>query len=141
MVVALLIGILLAVGSWYFARITGLEKNRSFYPTVIICIAVFYVFFAAHASTAMLREVVIASLFSAAALVSAFRWRWLIVAALVLHGAYDILHPALFSTPVAPSWWAPFCAGYDLLLALLVAYALHQNNPAIDKDQSISGRS
>ena len=41
------IGIVLSVGVALFARYVGLDRDRAFYPTVVIVIALYYVLFAA----------------------------------------------------------------------------------------------
>lgn len=34
----------------------------------------------------------------------------------LLHGGYDLLHPALFDNPGVPAWYPPYCAAVDLAL-------------------------
>jgi hypothetical protein len=41
------IGIVLSVGVALFARHMGLDRDRAFYPTVVIVVALYYVLFAA----------------------------------------------------------------------------------------------
>jgi hypothetical protein len=41
------IGIVLSVGVALFARYVGLDRDRAFYPTVVIVVALYYVLFAA----------------------------------------------------------------------------------------------
>ena len=40
------IGIILALAAFLFARFTGLDRDRAFYPTVMIVIALIYGLFA-----------------------------------------------------------------------------------------------
>ena len=41
------VGIVLSLGVAWFARSVGLDRDRAFYPTVLIVIAWYYVLFAA----------------------------------------------------------------------------------------------
>jgi hypothetical protein len=42
-----LIGVLLALGVAAFAALTGFDRDRSFYPTVLIVVGAYYILFAA----------------------------------------------------------------------------------------------
>ena len=55
-----LIGIVLSVAVAVFARYVGFDRDRAFYPTVIIVVAAYYVLFAAmtgsvHMASALLK--------------------------------------------------------------------------------------
>ena len=116
----LLTGVGLALATWVFGRFTQFERDRSFYPTIICCIAAFYVLFSIQQGTAIEREIIIASIFAIIAISFSFKFGVLIPPLLATHGLYDIAHHTLWTNPVAPEWWVPFCAGYDLILALLI---------------------
>jgi len=49
-----------------------------------------------------------------------FSW-WFLVAGLALHGVWDYLHHGRRGKGVVPRWYVPFCAAYDIALAILVA--------------------
>jgi hypothetical protein len=63
------IGIVLSVGVALFARHVGLDRDRAFYPTVMIVIASYYVLFAAMSGSVqtVVIESVVMTLFAAAA--------------------------------------------------------------------------
>ncbi|MCX7041826.1 MAG: hypothetical protein NT117_03890 [Gammaproteobacteria bacterium] len=123
---ALLVGFVLALAVGVFARIVGLDRDRAFYPTVMIVIASLYGLFAVMASStsALLMESLVAVAFVAAA-VSGFKWsQWTVVIALAAHGLFDLVHGAVIHNPGVPEWWPPFCLGYDLTAAGYLAWLL-----------------
>ena len=124
--VALLVGALLAFLVGMFATVTGLDRDRAFYPTVTIVIASLYALFAViGASTrALVLESLVGAVFIAVA-VSGFRSSlWLVVAALGAHGVFDLGHGRLLSNPGVPSWWPEFCLTYDVVAAGYLAWLL-----------------
>lgn len=120
------VGASLAVAIGLFASLVGLDKERSFYSTVMIVIATLYLLFAAigkssHAATA---EALPALLFVAAAALGFRRTPWILVAALALHGVFDLIHPAVITNPGVPEWWPGFCLSYDVTAAAYLAFLL-----------------
>src|SRR5512136_1077759 len=105
-IVALLVGVFLALTVGLFATATGLDRDRAFYPTVTIVIASYYALFAVMgASThALLLEALAGSAFLAVA-ASGFRSSlWLVVAALALHGVLDLTHDRVIPNAGVPLW-------------------------------------
>jgi hypothetical protein len=66
-----IIGIVLAAGVALFARCGGFDRDRAFYPTVLIVIASYYVLFAAMGDSVqtVLVELTVMALFAIAAVV------------------------------------------------------------------------
>ncbi len=123
---ALIIGISLALAVGGFATAVRLDRDRAFYPTVMIVIAFYYVLFAVMgASTqALVLESLVAAGFLLAA-VSGFRSTlWIVVAALAAHGIFDLVHGAAISNPGVPLWWPEFCLTYDVTAAAYLAWLL-----------------
>lgn len=123
---ALLIGALLALVVGLFATVSGLDRDRAFYPTVMIVIAFIYAFFAVIRATTgvLVIEALIGAAFVAAA-VSGFRSSlWLVVVALAAHGIFDIGHGSVISNPGVPGWWPGFCLTYDVTAAAYLAWLL-----------------
>ena len=89
-----LIGLILSVAVAGFATAIGLDRDRAFYPTVLIVIASYYVLFAVMggSSRALLVEIVVASGFLLLAVVGFKRSLWFAVAAIVGHGVFDFVH-------------------------------------------------
>jgi len=124
--VALAIGACLALVVGAFATAVRLDRDRAFYPTVMIVIASLYALFAVMgASThALVLESLAGAGFVLAA-VSGFRSSlWVVVAALAAHGIFDLVHGAAISNPGVPGWWPEFCLAYDVTAAAYLAWLL-----------------
>lgn len=124
--VPLLIGALLAVAVGLFATAVGLDRDRAFYPTVMIVIACIYSLFAVMgASTnALVLEFVVGAVFVAGA-VAGFRLSlWVVVLALAAHGVFDLVHGRFISNPGVPAFWPAFCGTYDVTAAAYLAWLL-----------------
>ena len=123
---ALLIGALLAFAVGLFARVSGLDRDRAFYPTVTIVIASFYSLFAVMgASTrALLLESLVAGAFVAVAVLGFRSSLWVVVIALGAHGVFDLAHGSVLSNPGVPSWWPASCLTFDATAAAYLAWLL-----------------
>jgi hypothetical protein len=108
------------------ARIVGFDRDRSFYPTLLIIIASYYVLFAVmgDGQHELLVEILIASAFILVALAGFRTSPWLVVAGLVCHATFDAFHAVVVGSAGAPTWWPAFCGAYDVMLATLVALKL-----------------
>lgn len=113
------IGALLALVVGVFATWIGFDRDRAFYPSVMIVIAAYYVLFAVMggSSHALLIECAVMIPFLIAASLGFKRTQWLVVFALAAHGILDLVHPHLISDPGVPLWWPHFCLAYDLVAA------------------------
>ena len=113
------IGVALAVVVGLFAGALGFDKDRSFYPVVLIVIAFLYVLFAAIAgsTSAIVAETLPALLFVAAAAVGFKKTLWIVVGGLAIHGVFDFIHHGIISNPGVPEWWPAFCLAYDITAA------------------------
>src|SRR5215510_8159763 len=110
------VGIVLSIGVALFARYVGLDRDRAFYPTVVIVVALYYVLFAAMSGSAhtLLLESVLATVFVIAAVAGFKSNEWIVVAGLAGHGIFDGLHGYLVDNSGVPLWWPAFCLAYDL---------------------------
>ena len=123
---ALLVGLFLALAVGAFATTLRLDRDRAFYPTVMIVIAAYYVLFALMAASndALLVELLVAAAFVTAAAIG-FRWSlWIVAIALAAHGLFDLLHGVLINNPGVPAWWPGFCFAYDVTAAGYLAWLL-----------------
>jgi hypothetical protein len=130
MTTAGVIGILLSVGVAVFARRVGLDRDRAFYPTVLIVVGSYYVLFAAMSGSVqtVALECVGMTAFTIAA-VAGFKWNvWIVVAGLAGHGVFDGFHGHILENSGVPAWWPAFCASYDLGAAGILAW-LALNRP------------
>src|SRR5688500_7818062 len=120
------IGITLAAAVAAFARWGGMDRDRSFYPTVMMVIAIIYVLFAAIAASprVLVAEALIGAVFIVLAFVGFRRSLWLVVVALAGHGVFDYFHPHVFHNPGVPVWWPDFCMAYDVAAAVFLGWQL-----------------
>jgi hypothetical protein len=128
-----LIGLFLSLAVAGFAIIIGLDRERAFYPTVLIVIASYYVLFAAVAASGrtLVIEIAVASGFLLLATIGYKRSLWLVAIALVGHGVFDIVHHLLIENPGVPRWWPGFCLVFDVILGGLLAVRLLKRKLAI----------
>ena len=116
----LIIGILLGILTIIAAKFTGFDRDRSFYPILLIVIALYYVLFAfqSNANDEILFEVVIALLFSALAVWGHHKSLKIVASGLVLHGVYDLFQGHIVFSTNPPHWWPLFCLGFDATLGI-----------------------
>jgi hypothetical protein len=125
---AFLIGLVLAILVGLFATAVGLDRDRAFYPTVMIVIATYYILFAVAGAPA---ETVFAESVAAAVFVAAAAWGfrfslWIVALALAAHGLFDVFHASLIPDPGVPAWWPSFCLAYDVAAGAYLAFRLHR---------------
>jgi hypothetical protein len=109
------IGLALAAAGAGTATMIGLDRERSFYPTVLIVIASYYVLFAVMGGSGqtLAIEILVACGFSLLAMLGFKKNLWLVAAAMVGHGAFDLVHHFLIENPSVPHWCAGFCLAFD----------------------------
>ena len=122
---AALVGIIVAVVVALFARITGLDRDRVFYPVVLIVVAHYYVLFAVMAGgDGLVAELAIFALFAAIAVLGFRISLWLAAAGLALHGLFDFTRHLLITAHGVPEWWPAFCMAFDLAAPAVLAAIL-----------------
>ena len=124
--VAYLAGIVIALGVSILARVVGFDRDRAFYPTVLLVIASYYVLFAVMGGSpqAMLIESIVMAAFGLVAIIG-FRFNlWLVVGALAAHGIFDFFHADLVRNPGVPRWWPAFCLTFDVAAAAFLAWLI-----------------
>ena len=89
-----LVGITLALFFCAAAAGLGMDRERAFYPAVLIAVASYYLAFAVvdGRHEVMLSEIAIAAVFIAAAVAGFKRSPWIAVVALGGHGVMDAFH-------------------------------------------------
>ena len=94
----------------------GLDRDRAFYPTVLIVIASYYVLFAAMSGSlsAVLLESIVMTGFSVAAVAGFRSSARIVIAGLAAHGVFDALHGHILENSGVPHWWPAFCLAFDL---------------------------
>ncbi len=121
-----LIGAVLAAVVCAFAMLSGFDRDRVFYPTLLIVIATYYILFAAMAgsASALTLESLAAGAFLILAVVGFRKNLWLVVAALAGHGIFDFFHHSVIRNPGVPLWWPGFCLSFDVLAGGVLAVLL-----------------
>jgi hypothetical protein len=126
------IGIVLSVGVALFGRFAGFDRDRAFYPTVMIVIASYYVLFAAMSGS--VQTVVIESVammpFAAAAVAGFRSSAWIVVVALASHGLFDAVHSRFIENAGVPAWWSAWCLTYDVGAAACLGWLLRRGHTA-----------
>ncbi len=125
MAVSIGIGLALVVSA--FASWLRLDRDRAFYPTVMMVIACIYGLFAVIGDDgALLIEATIGLGFFALASVGFRKSLWFVVAALVGHGLFDLVHPHAIENHGVPVWWPDFCSAYDMTAGAWLALQLYR---------------
>jgi hypothetical protein len=103
--VAYLIGAFLALAVGALGTVVGLDRDRAFYPTVMVVIASYYALFAVmgESTQALLIDTTVATVFLAVGLVGFKYSLWLVAAALAVHGILDVFHGQLIANPGVPA--------------------------------------
>ncbi|MDQ3254460.1 MAG: hypothetical protein M3R15_11230, partial [Acidobacteriota bacterium] len=113
------IGLILAGVVAGTATIIGFYRERSFYPTMLIVIASYYVLFAtmgAFSVRTLVIEIFVAGGFLLCAVLGFKRNLWFVVVALIGHGAFDLAHDLGVDNPGVPQWWPGFCLAFDVAI-------------------------
>lgn len=123
---AYLVGAVLALAVGGLGTVVGLDRDRAFYPTVMMVIASYYALFAVMGGSthALFIEAGVATVFLVVTLVGFKYSLWLVVAALALHGILDVFHGQLIANSGVPVWWPAFCLTYDVVAAAYLAVLL-----------------
>ena len=128
-----LIGVLVALGVAGFAAVVGFDRERSFYATVAVVVASYYILFAAMGAgrNALIAEVLVACGFAALAVLGFRKSAWFLAVALVGHGVFDFVHHLFIDNPGVPRWWPGFCLAFDALFGAILAVRLLRKPQAI----------
>ena len=124
------VGVALALVVLLFTNVVGFDRERSFYPTVLIVIASYYDLFAVMGGStrALLSELIGTAMFLALAALGFKRNLWLVVIGLVGHGLFDLVHSGLIANAGVPRWWPMFCATFDITAGGYMAWRLRQRH-------------
>ena len=123
---SIVIGVVLATAVGLFATLVGFDRERSFYSAVLLVVASFYALFAVLGGSmhALLVECAVMAAFIALAAIGFRTSMWLVVAGLMGHGIFDLVHGLLIANPGVPGYWPAFCSAYDVAAAAYLATVL-----------------
>lgn len=115
-----LVGVILGLVVGGFATTSGFDRDRAFYPTVLIVIASYYSLFAVMGASwypTLAIEIAVGLVFSFFAVLGFKKSMWLAVAGIAGHGFFDFfVHHALVTNPGMPVWWPGFCGTIDIVI-------------------------
>ncbi len=102
------------------ARLAGFEREKSFYPLLLIFMALQYLLFSVIDSN---KEVIIGEglVITIILVLSVSGYKinqWWLVTGFAAHSLWDYFHNAIIHNQGVPSWWPEFCLGYNVLIAL-----------------------
>jgi hypothetical protein len=120
------VGVVLSLAVAVFARWVGFDRDRAFYPAVLIVIASYYVLFAAMSGSiqTVFLESALMTVFVIAAVAGFKGSAWIIVGALAGHGVQDAVHVHIVANAGVPAWWPAWCLAYDVGAAGALAWLL-----------------
>jgi len=104
------IGSMLALAVAALACAVGFDRDRTFYPTILMVVASYYILFAAMGASrrTLAEEMVVASAFSLVAVIGFKRSLWWVAVAMAGHGLFDFVHRWVIQNPGVPTWWPAF---------------------------------
>ena len=111
-----LVGLFLALAVSVSATLIGFDRDRAFYPTVMVVIASYYGLFAVMGGSVqvLLLESIAIAAFVGLSVLGFKRNLWLVAVALAGHGVLDFFHHALVQNTGVPRVWPGFCMAFDL---------------------------
>lgn len=131
-----LIGLALSLAAVGAATAIGFGRERAFFPTLLIVIASYYVLFAAMSGSGyiLLLEAFAAGAFLLVAVIGFKANLWFVVAALVSHGMFDLVHHLFVDNPKVPHWWPGFCLTFDVVAGAFLAVLLTRRPRILSKN-------
>ncbi len=121
-----MVGVVLGLAACGLGTVAGLERDRAFYPVMMIVIASYYALFAIIGSDvrALYVEVAMALGFVCLAVIGFKTSLWIVAAALAGHAGLDLIHGHVVTNAGVPAWWPMFCASIDAFAAVYLAWRL-----------------
>ena len=131
MLMPLALGVLAGLATALLGAAAGLDRDRAYYPTLLMVIAAYYILFAAMAGSpsVLARESIAMAAFFAVAIAGFRRSLPLVAGGLLAHGLFDLVHGRVIANPGVPGWWPPFCMAADIALAACLAWRLRRAVP------------
>lgn len=122
------IGIILGVVISLWTTALGFSRDRSFYPTVLMVVASYYMLFAVISGSmrTLVFEAVPMVVFIGLAVAGYKRSAWLVAAGLIGHAVFDSFHHHIVDNTGMPVWWPGFCLSIDYTLGAFLAFSLYR---------------
>lgn len=120
---AALVGLAVGLGVSVFGACAGLQREKGFYPVVLIVVASYYLLFAAIGDPkAFVFEAPLMAMFVVVAVAGLKVEPWLLVGGLLAHAGLDLGHGLAPVNGGMPAWWPAFCGMADVALAGWLAF-------------------
>ena len=116
-------GVLVALAASALGRYARFDRDQSFYATILVVTASYYVLFAAMSGSTRISAIEVLSMlpFVIAAVIGFKKNLWVIVAALLGHCVLDLFHDDIVVNQGMPLWWPSFCMSFDVVAGLMLA--------------------
>lgn len=126
MIMEYVVGVGLGIAACGLGTVAGFERDRAFYPIMMIVIACYYALFAVldGDGRALGVEILIAMVFVGLAVIGFRTSLWIVAAALLGHASLDLVHDLVVTNAGVPAWWPMFCASIDAFAAFYLAWRL-----------------
>ena len=137
-----MVGSTLGLVTCAFARVVGFDRDRAFYPTVLIVVASYYVLFAVMGGSTqtLMLELAVMSAFVVMAVIGFTHSLWLVVAGIAAHGVMDFfVHGRIVENSGMPVWWPAFCGSFDIAMPACLVW-LSSTGRWPTKRPTVSGR-
>ncbi len=135
------VGVVLGLSAVLFTSVVGLDRDRALYPAILIVIASYYDLFAVMGGgAAIVWETGVYAAFLLAAVIGFNTSLWVVVVALVGHGVLDLFHGRLIANAGVPAWWPMFCASFDVVAGVYLAWRLHSKRIDASSHSSFGSR-
>jgi hypothetical protein len=120
------IGVAAALATCAYGRAMRMDRDRAFYPVMLIVVASYYALFAAMAGrpSTIAIEAAIGVAFAVAASIGYRRSPWIVAVALAAHGLQDAVHGQFIENPGVPAWWPAWCLAFDVTAGAWLAWML-----------------
>lgn len=104
------IGIILGIAVGVFSTSVGLDRDRALYPAILIVIASYYSLFAVMGGSTnpIIIETLVGMVFVTIAAISFRTNLWIVAAATIAHGIFDLFHHLINQNPGLPTFWPMF---------------------------------
>ncbi len=132
-----IVGMTLALAVCGAATLLRMDRDRVFYPAMLIAVASYYVAFAVvdGGSTILASEAAISAGFTLLAVIGFKYSLWLVAAGLAGHGVMDLYHHLLVGNSGVPPAWPGFCSAFDLTAAVYVGGLLAHRKRRLHRKQ------
>ncbi len=132
------VGVVLALILIFVASTVRFLRDISFLPTVLSFIAGYYVLFAFLSGESLILESLIAIVFISLSVYFGIRVPKLLGGLYISHVLIDLLHLNLIKNSSVPSWWIPFCIGFDVAIGVFLIFFFDSGNSLLKGEKASS---